>query len=260
MKKLLVCAFLLGSTLTFAQEEIRCGMPQGFPCKDFYSKLDAFKRIQENENTLEDAKGNLALIDSVQKKLGLNLEYIVDNFIYIQWSVGGSGSTNEARQAFNSIVNEINKQNQLHDVAEKFVSLAKEENGFADAQGDFSLVVKYVRSGQVSFQIGTQLFLSVLNLEGGSSKTSEARDTFIRLMNYINEFKLKDLFDSYRLMSLKENSHLDALGNFEIVLLAARKCGSLEQATSDFIQVLKQVGGSGKTSEARLLFRTLYDI
>ncbi len=235
-------------------------MPEGSPCRDFYNRFDAFKKLQENESGIADAEGNLTLVESVQKRLNLNLEYVVDNFIYIQQSVGGARATAEARQTFNLISNEVNTQNPLHELATKIIDLLKVESGLADAQGNFSLIMGYVRSGQIGLRNGVNFFNTVLALEGGSGATPEARSSFNMLLGQKNKYPLKDLLSSYKLLLRSESGMDDAVGNFALVLSAAEKCGSLERATDDFIQVLNQVGGSGATAEARSLYKRLYGI
>lgn len=260
MKKLVLCSLIFLGAYNSANAYERCGMPRGYACGDFYSRFDAFKKLQANENSLNDAEQNLTIIEAVQNRLNLNLEYLVDNFLYIQNSVGGADFSSEARLSFDLLVNEVYGQNRLHDLADSFVDQVKAENSLGDAQSNFRLIAKHVRSGKISFYNATKLFLSILQLEGGSDFTSEAKNTFVMLMDQSHKYQLNDLFSSYQLILHAENSKSDAIQNFLIILLAAEKCGNLLSATNDFIQVLDQVGGSDYTTEARSLYRRLYGI
>jgi hypothetical protein len=242
----------------FAQEDSRCGKPQGNPCRDFYKRFDAFKKLQQIENSTEDVEGNLSLVEATQKNLNLNLEYTVDNFFYLQSVLGGQAVTEDTRNTFSLIAGNVSAENSLYELINSFVVLFRQENALKDAQQDFSLVMSYVQYHKLSLTQGIKLFSSVLALEGGYSSTAEANDTYQMLLKYINRYTESELFSSYESIFRAENGRADAVGDFLLVISAASKCGSLSEATKNFLVVLGTVGGYGSTEKARELFLRLY--
>jgi hypothetical protein len=237
----------------------RCGMPQGYPCQDFYNRFDAYKKLQANENGDTDAMGNLDLVEGIQKRLNLNLEYAVDNFIYVQQALGGANSTTQARRVFTLLAQSITPFNPLHELANELVRLNAAENSIEDAIGNFTAVITVVNQG-LNLQATTNLFLATLQLEGGTNSTTSARSSFSMITREMNQFPLDEMFEGYSRIFKAENGHEDAVGNFALVIRAAALCHSFRRAAEDFISVLAQSGGASGTSQARTLYKRLYGI
>ncbi len=258
--------FIVSASVTFlmflnsASADSRCGGQRGSPCQQFYGRLEAFKKLVSAENSQGDAEGNYTLVADIAKRFNLNLQYATDNFVYLQQAVGGSSATTEARESFKMAINEVNQFNQLHQVVDAFVDLIHAENSISDAQGDFSVVVAGGRQKQVSLGVLAYSFIDILRAEGGSEMTAEARSAFKMVISADTKFHPSEATRNYVRIRSLENGISDSMSDFRLILEAARICNSIEKATDDFVEVLSQVGGSSKTTEAQSLFRKLYGI
>ncbi len=259
MKKAVLISAVMLSFFNTAMAHDRCGMPQGRPCAQFYSRLDAFRLLQANENGTADAEGNLNVVENASRQLGVSLEYATDNFIYLQQQSGGASATSEVRAVFQSVVSAAKIRGPLHEATSAFVELVRYENGIADASGNFSLVANMVQTRNVSYKSATEIFNSLIRSEGGASSTSDARAVFQQI-NRIYEFHPGASAAAYRKLRASENDSSGALGNFQLVHRAGVLCGDIVRAANDFNEVLAQTGGSSSTSEARQLFSRLYGI
>jgi hypothetical protein len=260
MYQLLVAIFIMTSGLSYSQTYNRCGMPTGHACSEFPSRLEAFKKLRQNENDHQQALDNMTLVETVQKNFNLNLEYTVDNFIYLQIALGGVNGTDATRDAFNYLTQFLNINNySLHNLITYYVHAIKMENDNAQAHQNFDLIIKSV-SGQIHLEVSNYMFYAILETEGGNNYTDDARDSFRRLLEASQYFAVNDLLDSWKSMVRAENDRQQAVTNQMLVYRAGKKCGSLTVATNDFLEVLKQVGGSNYTDIAQDLYKRLYDL
>ncbi|WP_373998117.1 hypothetical protein [Bdellovibrio bacteriovorus] len=258
MKKLVLLALLVSVTSSLAYADNGCGGTQGVSCNSFYNRLDAFKVLSEIENSKKDAEQNLAIVEAAQKRYNLNLRYVVDNFVQLQQALGGGAGTKQTRSAFNLILQALHGSRTLDMLVTNYIELVKAENSKDNAALNFIVVENKVSSSSASFSQATQFFNSLLQLLG-SNHSNYARDVFSRAMFVSNTYSLTELYNSFKLLLNAENSIENAIGNFDLVLRGADRCGDLTKATLDFLQVLQQYGDT-QTKEARNMFIRLYEI
>ncbi|WP_413568575.1 hypothetical protein ACLWBD_13690 [Bdellovibrio sp. HCB117] len=258
MKKLVLLALLVSATSSLAYADNRCGGTQGVSCNGFYNRFDALKVLLEVENSTQDAEQNLAIVEAAQKRYNLNLRYVVDNFVHLQQALGGGGATADTRKAFNLILQALRGPRTLDMLVTSYIELLRAENSKEDAALNFILVAEKVSSSPASFSQANRFFTSLLLLLG-NNHTNYARDVFSRAMFVSKTYSLTDLHSSFKMLLNTENSIEDSIGNFDLVLRGADRCGDLTKATLDFLQVLQQYSNS-QTKEARNMFIRLYEI
>ncbi len=202
--------FIVSASVTFlmflnlASADSRCGGQRGSPCQQFYGRLEAFKKLMSAENSQGDAEGNFTLVADIAKRFNLNLQFVTDNFVYLQEAVGGSSSTTEARESFKMAISEVNQFSQLHQVVDAFVDLIHAENSIGDAQGDFSVVADEARQRQVSIGVLANAFIDILRAEGGAEMTAEARSAFKMVISENTKFQPAEATINYlRIRSLE---------------------------------------------------------
>ena len=134
MKFPFVLPLLLVSTIAFGAEDKRCGMPKTEPCRQNYSRVDAFDALLDAEGgNVAEAQANLTLLLEVYDRYKLSLQYWVDNFLYIQAAVGGYHYTTETQRAFNSIIKQIDSVAvPMHDLTTQMVNHLKFEANIDD--------------------------------------------------------------------------------------------------------------------------------
>ena len=239
-----------------------CGAPSGRACSEFFSRFQALKRLIAEENGVADAEGNLDMVEDAQKRLGLNLEYLTDGFVALQRAYGGSSGTVETRSIFSVVVDSYDALSQsvrFLDLVLTGIKAAQSENDYNDATANVRLIVNAVKETHYPLAQFERSFHALLGIVSNTD-TKVAQAMFALIVQGATNFPIDPLTQSMLEMIRAENNHSEAIGNYSLVLQAARKCGDVRVANQDFTELLASVGGNGETSRARALYVKLYKL
>lgn len=254
--KTLIIAMVL--TSSFAAEAQRC--QPNTSCSQAYTRLQAYQDLLAKENTPDDAKGNLQVVMDASQHTGIDLRTMTNSFNNILALVGGNSQTTLARQLFANLLRKSAETNYPIDrQALNIRNLIAKENTLEDALQNFELIVKNLHR-ELSLESGVENFNRILTIIGGNSQTTEARRLYVSLAQYRDVESTPAIISALESMIRIENTLADAEGNLDLVMKAARICGSLKYAMDDFTETLRTVGGNSQTTEARDLFRTIYGL
>ncbi len=230
-------------------------VPVPGPIPGGYGPADAFRDLSAHENSDEDARGNLALVNSAVQQTRLPLHALTRSFIQLQTAVGGSNQTQEARTAFGKVTSRA-RLDRLDDLTHALVSLIRSENAPSDAYSALELIDQAARVGY-DYPQAAASYQRILEASGGSNQTQEALKVARLAYQVVQQWGLEEITQSAVQLIRAENSVDDAVGNFQLVLRVAQKYGNLESATYDFLSVLQQAGGSNETQKARANYRAI---
>lgn len=253
---LIMILFIYG----FAHATENCVKPEGVPCAEFSYRLHALKKLQNNANDVGLANQNYAVVEAVRAKLDLPLDETIDQFNTLQTALDDLSFGFRTRKSFLRIAAEVNPQNNFKHVAGHFISLFQVENSLEETHQSLTLLMDYARKNQLTLQDEVADFISLMELEGGEIGTRQAQSSFKKLAEYSDRYAWKDLVSVYLKVRPAENDHRESLGNFDLIILAADKCGRIKQASEDFLRVFALAGGDIGTMKAREVFKKLYGI
>lgn len=255
MKALLFVLVLGSSAVAQAQ---RC--QPNTSCSQAYTRLQAYQDLLAKENSADDAKGNLQIVMDASQDTGIDLKTMTLSFNNILNMVGGNGQTTVARTLFTNLLRKSSEINYPIDrQASNIRTLIAKENALEDALLNYELIVKNLHR-EISLETGVENFNRIMTIIGGNGQTTEARRLYVSLAQYRDVETTPAIISALEAMIRIENSLVDAEGNLELVMKAARICGSLKYALEDFTETLRTVGGNGQTTAARDLFRTIYGL
>ncbi|RYZ75866.1 MAG: hypothetical protein EOP05_06695 [Proteobacteria bacterium] len=258
MKAQLLAALLMLTTgLSLAQAGERCGEDSNRVCNQFVSRFEMLKRLNAIEGDMDQAQEDLALIESINGQTRSGLENTTENFLYVLNMIGGSTKTSEAQRAFNIIASKVEARQSLYKVTTVFGELYRTEGDVEQTIEDLNLITAAAKNG-LGLREATNQFLTILQTVGGSTKTSEAQRIFGFLLEDSIATSSSALTRAFNAVYSAEGDIDQTLEDLELIRKAAKKCGSLEIATQDFLDVLRESGGSTKTSEAQRLYQNLY--
>jgi hypothetical protein len=229
-------------------------------CDYKYKRIQAFKALKAAENGIDDAKANLTIVANTARDFGISLKSATVNFNKVLATVGGSGETKQARAIYKNILNSMGHGYSLSELTNEFINMNRAENGSDDAITNFNLVMNVAYNYDIELSEVVSVFNRILRFSGGAGETKQARKVFSMLAQNLNEHSLYSLVDNFEDINRAENGIDDAIGNFQIILAAAEVCDSLEIATEDFIDMLREVGGAGETKQARSLYTQIYEL
>jgi hypothetical protein len=256
--QVLTALAVLTGALNFAHAGQRCGGPASRACNEFVSRFDAIKRLNALEGDMTQATENLSLIESVEATHKMGLDGAVDNFIFLQESLGGATATFEARNAFSLIAKNTGRRASLYDLTTVYTDLYRSEGDAAQTREDFILVLTGAKN--LGLFPATELFGRTLETLGGATATYEAQSVYKMLLGESSRYSPRELLGSFRQIYKAEGDVAQAKENMALVIQAAKKCGSLKIAAQDFLDVLQESGGATGTYEAQKLYKNLYKL
>jgi len=230
-------------------------------CQQNYRKSDAFKVILNAEGgDVADANGNLRVIEQVVQQYRIGFEPAVGNFLYLFQKLGGPYYTNLAQATFKTLAQYTGPRLSLAKVVDSYIEVYEADGSdSADASQGLATVMNSRNRG--SFDDRLKLYLNLHRLLGGPYYTNLAISTFNMISQYSNEYHLADLYQAYSELYQAEGSDsADASGNFQLVLRGARKCGSLQEATDEFLSLLSTLGGPYYTNAAQQQYKSLFGL
>jgi hypothetical protein len=224
-------------------------------CQNPMGSYEVFRVLDRNENKREDAESGLAAIENSLALSGYCLGDATDVYLTILRRKG-NGFTPDILSYFNLINQKSSQMNvdliRMDQIVQDFI---KEENKEEDGLTNVEIVFERVLNGQIELNRGIEAFSRILAYFG-NGYSPEARTLFGRLAE--RRMGVNRLFDQYVRMVRAENKREDGEENFFFVLENLHLTRvSIEQACTNFIQVLSDVG-NGHTPQARDDYRRFF--
>ncbi|MEK6772821.1 MAG: hypothetical protein AABY64_02670 [Bdellovibrionota bacterium] len=225
-------------------------------CAAFRERFEALQRLRSNENSDSEAQGNLSLIEGFSRQGVISLQDGVTLFISLQNLMGGVSATDETRTVFRLIMNSTPKFS-INDTSESFRMIFKNENGLQDSINGLKMIMSS-RLAQYGLIPSTTVYLKMLEFLGGVNLSTEAQSIYRKIDGVWGKDSYAKHWAVFKALFQAENGMADATANYDLVLRAAKICGSLDQAATDFLRVQRSSGGADSTTEAQKAFRLLY--
>lgn len=126
------------------------------------------------------------------------------------------------------------------------------ENSAQDADMNLNLVLDEVSRNVGSLYELTNVFVKLLQLNGGANSTSETQVMFKRFADiaFLNHMPMTEVSDAYELVSRAENGNSDSQKAVELSLNLSISHGiSLYEAATAYVDILRAEGGANSTSD-----------